>query len=357
MSLLNNYISEKTPLVSIIIVNYNGLSYIDGCLFSILSQEYPNYEIIFVDNASNDKSFEYVRHNYPQIKAIQTSKNLGYFGACKEGIKNIKGYYLAFLNTDIEVDKKWLIEMVNVLESDSKIALTTPKILMSNNRKKINTCGLEIQFTGIPHCRGFKENEKKYNKLQKIASISGCSFIIAKNVLEKIGNLDENFFMYYEDIDLSWRAQLTGYNIVFVPSSVVYHDYSFNLTPQKFYYLERNRHMTLLKNLHLKTIFFMIPSLILTEFIVLGFAILKGLKYIKNKINAYGWIIKNFNSIWKKRQRLQNMRKINDNLIISRFIATPKFDQLISNNKVLKIVEIIFAPIFNILYKITLILI
>lgn len=354
MSLLNNYISKKTPLVSIIIINYNGLSYIDKCLSSLLNQEYPNYEIIFVDNASNDNSFEYVVNNYKKINIINTTKNIGYFGGCKEAIKYAKGYYFAFLNTDIEVDKKWLIKLVNILESDSKIGLATPKILKFNDKTKINSCGTEVQFNGLAYCRGLNNNEKEYNKLEEISAVSGCSFIINKNVLKEIGGLDENFFMYSEDVDISWRAQLAGYNIIFVPSSVVYHDYMFNLTPKKFYYLERNRYILLIKNLHLKTIFFMIPSLILTEIMALGFAILKGWEYIKNKINSCYWIIKNLNFLLKKRQEVQNIRKINDKLIISRFIASPKFEQLISNNKIQKLAERIFDPIYNILYKITL---
>lgn len=354
MSSLDMVNVRKEPKVSVIVVNYNGIQFIDNCLRSLLNQSYQNYEIIFIDNASNDGSFDYAKSNFKQVKVFQTSKNIGYFGGALVGVENSNGDYLAFLNTDIEVDKKWLEKLVNALNSNEKVALATSKILNLDDKNIINTCGTDIQYTCLSFCRGNSLNRKYYNHIEKISAISGCSFITSRKILKEIGNLDYNFFMYLEDVDLSCRVLQAGYDIVFVPDSIVYHKYSFKFPPKKMYYVERNRYMILLKNLHFKTILIMIPSLILTEIVTWGYAISRGKEYIKSKIKAYYFTFKNLKKILEKRKSTQKFRKVKDKVVISKFMPTPKFEILIADQHKRIIIERIFNPIYKILYKITL---
>jgi len=207
---------EKIPLVSVIIVNYNGKTHLEECLSSLEKIDYKNYEIILVDNNSTDTSVEYVKNTYPSITIIKLNRNYGFAEPNNIGAKNAKGDYLLFLNNDTTVNLNFISEMVNVLEQDPQIAICQSLLLKPNG--EVDSSGDFIDTLGRAYSSKNKENEVK-----KILSARGASMMVRKDAFWDLGGFDKRFFASFEDVDLGWRAWIWGYKIVLVPNSIVYH--------------------------------------------------------------------------------------------------------------------------------------
>lgn len=329
--------------VSIILLSYNSKDDLKECLPSLKIQTYSNFEIIIVDNASTDNTPEFIRTEYPEIKLIETGSNLGYPAGNNIGVDNAKGDYLVILNPDTVADPKWLFQLVKPLEENSDIALTTSKILFYHDHEKINTCANSVHYTGLDFCRGLYEPSTSFSKNEEVGAISGCSFAIRKEVFKELGGFDPDFFLYLEDVDLSWRARLAGYKIMFVPASIVYHKFRLTIAPWKEFYLERNRYLMLLKNCSVKMLILMSPALFVCEVVTWGHAVLNGYSYMYNKLKAYYWILTNPGKIINKRNVEQKNRRIKNKEFIKLLEWKIPFEQIIQN----RIMHIAANKIFN----------
>lgn len=319
-------------MASIIILTYNSERDIDECISSIQNQSYKNFEIIIVDNASQDTTVDIVNSKYPGITFLQTGSNAGYAAGNNAGIVNAKGDYIIIINPDTVAEPDWLVELIKPFETTGDVSITTSKILLYNNKELINTCGNHAHFSGLSFCRGQSMPSSEYRTPEYIGTFSGCSFAIRREVVENLGGFDPDFFLYMEDVDLSWRARLAGYKIMYVPTSIIYHKFEFTMAPWKEYYLERNRYIMLLKNYRVKTLVLLFPALAMVELITLGFAIKNGPSYLANKLNAYRWVLANISKILKKRRIVQRSRKISDKQLIEKLEFNILPEQLISNN-------------------------
>lgn len=316
---------SNNPKVSIIMVNYNGKDELGPCLNSLAKQTYTNFEIVIVDNNSTDGSVEFIKAKFPYVNVIETGHNLGFGTGNNVGVQHSQGAHIVFTNYDAEFDPEWLYHMVNAASSDRNVGLVAPKILLYDFRDRVNTCGLSFQYAGHAFSRGADMPADVFSMREEIASVSGCAFLIKREVLDQIGLFDEefqNFGRFFhsslEDIDLAWRAQLAGYKVLFEPLSVMYHKYIQKpLTPIRYYYLECGRYYILLKNYKKMTLFFLSPALVLAEMVSWGFVILKGREFIKEKIVSYKWLINRWSYIKKKRE--QTVRAISDSLLLRRF--------------------------------------
>lgn len=316
------------PKVSVIIVSTNELHHLKRCLPSIFRQRYPDYEVLVVDNASTDGSVEYVAQEFPRAKIIRNGANLGYTGANNVGFKHASGDYIAVLNPDTQVEPDWLRELVIALQADPRAGLATPKILMMDDPTRLNTCGNEITFTGLTFCRGLDQPAEKYNQLEIVSAVSGAAFVIKRSVLEQIGGFDESFFIYYEDTDLSLRAMLAGYVCLYVPSSVVYHQYTLRFSPRKCFLQERNRYFSLIKTLRWRTLIALLPMLLLSELIAWSYVLLQGPEHVRSKLRSYAWLISNRQQVLEARRRVQCLRRVDDRVLLNRFSHRLTFAQL-----------------------------
>ncbi len=340
------------PKASVIIVNANHLHDLKRCLPSIFRQRYPDYEILVVDNASTDGSVEYLAREFPQAKVIRNEANLGYAGANNVGFKHASGEYIAILNPDTRVEPDWLKELVIALQADVKSGLATPKILMMDDPARVNTCGNEITLTGLTFCRGLDQPAEKYNQLEIVSAVSGAAFVIKRSVLEQIGGFDGTFFMYYEDTDLSLRAMLAGYTCLYVPTSVVYHQYAFRFTPGKCFLQERNRYLSLLKTLRWRTLITLLPMLLLSELIAWGYVLLRGPEHIRSKFHSYAWLLSNRRQILEARSQVQALRRVDDRVLLNRFSHRLTFAQTV-NPWMATILEKIFNPLLLLLGRVS----
>lgn len=217
-----------SPLVYIIIVNWNGLKDTIECLESLERLEYPNFKVVLVDNGSTDGSPTLIKAKYPNLLIIQNRNNVGYGKANNLGIEYALrngANYVWLLNNDAISDPGALISMVRVAEEDPKIGILGSKIYYANDPGRIWFAGAGIDWTrGLSSHIGINETDMgQYDSLREVERVAGCSILVRREVCEQVGVFDENYFLFVEEIDWCVRARKQGFRCVLVPSSIVYH--------------------------------------------------------------------------------------------------------------------------------------
>lgn len=217
-----------TPsLVSIIIPNLNGAHHLPTCLESLRRQAFRDFEVIVVDNGSTDRSLDLLARGYPEVRVLALGQNRGFAGACNAGIRAARGEFIVLLNNDTEADPHWLSEVVAAFERHPEAGIVASKMLLFDRRDTFHTAGDFYRVDGIPGNRGvWKRDEGQYDNEEYVFSACGGSAAYRREMLDRIGLLDEEFFYSCEDVDLAWRAQLAGYRCVYAPRAVVYHKLS-----------------------------------------------------------------------------------------------------------------------------------
>lgn len=219
--------SNTLPLVSVIIPHYNGVHHLTTCLTALRAQTYPNLEIILVDNGSHDESVVLTRRDFPEVKIMELKQNFGFIGAINRGFAQARGEIIAPLNNDTEATPGWAQALVETLQAHPEAGMAASKMLLFDRRDTLHSAGDGFGCDGIPINRGvWQKDEGQFD--QDLYIFGGCGGAVAyrREMLEAIGLFDEDLYMYLEDVDLNWRAQLAGYRAVFAPQAVVYHHLS-----------------------------------------------------------------------------------------------------------------------------------
>lgn len=302
----------QLPRVSVVIITYNSKDDLQECIPAILNQDYPDFEVIVVDNASNDGTVGFVRDNYPDLCVIQNKANYGAAKGYNMGINASKGKYVALINPDTKVGKSWLFELVRPMEEDDNLAACQSRVLLYYKPDTINTEGNDVNYLGFTWCRNYGKPNIENTKIEETLGLSTCSIIFRKEVFDEVGLFDEDFFMYLDDTDIGLRIYMKGYKVVCNPKSLVWHKYVFKPNKKKMYFLERNRLVMLLKIYDNVGLLRIIPALAFVELGIITLSIFQG--WFKEKIQSYAWIIRNWKLVKYKRQNAprsrQNMRGI-----------------------------------------------
>tara|TARA_Y100001936_G_scaffold202941_1_gene205745 strand:+ start:2377 stop:3417 length:1041 start_codon:yes stop_codon:yes gene_type:complete len=310
---------NDSPLVSIIILNYNAGDLLLNCVDSLKKSTYTNLEILIVDNISSDGSQKKCKEKFPDIKLIQNNENLGYCGGNNVGIKEANGKFIVILNPDTIIEPNCIDELILAYDKFGD-ALYQPKILSLNEKDVVQSTGnmLHVFGFGFARDKGNKVTDKE-ESIEKIGYASGTCLFTSREVFDKIGLLDEFLFLYHDDLDLGWRAAQVGINSYYVPKSKIFHveSYSLKWSSKKFYWLERNRKYCLLTHYSKKTYGEMRFSLILVDLFVWAFYISKG--FLGVKIKAELDIMKNKKFIEKKYRELENKKTVSDTELIKNF--------------------------------------
>lgn len=217
----------NNPLLSIIIPHYNGVHYLNTCFNALRRQTYQCLEIILADNGSTDDSVALTRRDFPEVKILELGRNLGLTGAINRAIEQARGEVIVPLNNDTEVTPGWAQALVDALNAHPEAGIVACKMLLFDQRDTLHSAGDGFGADGIPINRGvWQKDTGQFD--QDVYIFGGCGGAVAyrREMLTEIGLFDEELFMYLEDVDLNWRAQLAGYRVVFAPQAVVYHQLS-----------------------------------------------------------------------------------------------------------------------------------
>ncbi len=225
------------PSVSIIIVNFNGLAYLQECLSSVYAQAYDNFKVVFVDNGSTDDSVAFVKKNFPKTRIIVNSGNTGFAEGNNVGIKATESDYIVTLNNDTRVAQNWLKELVMAADADSAIGCCQSKMVRYSDPTIIDSAGIQVFLNGLVIDRGSGEKDcGLYDRQEEIFGVCAGAALYRAAMLDEIGLFPSWFFVSYEDVDLAWRAKYAGWKAMYVPASVVYH---VRQATQKHLYRER----------------------------------------------------------------------------------------------------------------------
>ena len=335
---------------SVIIVNYNHRAAILRCLQSVLETLPSDCEIVIVDNASSDGSVAAIEASFPQIVVVASGVNRGFGAGCNLGVRHALGHSLVFLNPDTTVEPGWLDALLAPFgfASAPRTGLTTARVLLpprADEQRRINVCGIDIHISGISLMRGMGQPEDAFPQSGSVAAASGAAFAITRKLFEALGGFDEAMFLYMEDVDLSWRARLAGWECRYVPSSIVNHDYSLKLRPGRISDQERNRYLMLLKTLRCPTLALLLPALALAEVITWGFVLLNHAPW-GEKLSAYRWILTHRKTIRELRRKTQLHRAVGDRAMLQTTVARLDFSQF-PKGAAPRLAAVIFNPLFS----------
>ncbi len=228
---MNTLTFSSLPEVAVVILNWNGRTYLERFLPFVISSTYNNLRVIVADNASTDGSIEMLREKFPSVEIIINPENEGFAKGYNTALKQIDSPYYVLLNSDVEVSRGWITNIIRLMERDELIAACQPKILSYNQKFKFEyagACGGWIDKYGYPFARGrvfdhCEKDEGQYNTAEECFWASGAAMFVRSKVFHEAGGFDEFFFAHQEEIDLCWRLQKKGFKIYCEPSSVVYH--------------------------------------------------------------------------------------------------------------------------------------
>ncbi|MBU2996401.1 glycosyltransferase family 2 protein [Cellulophaga baltica] len=306
--------------IAIVILNWNGEKLLEQFLPSV--QEYSTNATIYVaDNASTDKSIQFIQDNYPEIKIVQNTENGGYAKGYNDALIHIEADVYCLLNSDVEVTPNWLAPIEQIYIDNRDVAIIQPKILdykQKNYFEYAGAAGGFIDQLGYPFCRGrifqdLEEDLGQYNDVKEIFWATGACMFIKSEVFHKLNGFDEDYFAHQEEVDLCWRAHNKGYKILYVGTSAIYHlggSTLSNMNPKKTFLNFRNSLFSIIKNLPKRKAFVIIFLRLLLD----GVA---GIRFIFQGKQKHCWAIlkahisfyKNFIKMLKKRENVTYFKK------------------------------------------------
>ena len=240
------------PHISVIVLNYNGRQWLKPCLDALAAQrEAAPFEVIVVDNASSDGSADYVREYFPDVRVHDAGGNLGFSGGNNEGAKRARGRLLVFLNNDTVVMPDWLHNLTSTLDARPDFGFATSRIVFAEAPERIDSAGEGYLFAGGAFKRGYGQQAEQFAEPGEVFGACGCAMAMRRELFESVGGFDPSFFIFYEDVDLSYRAQLVGARCWYAADAVVRHAGSGTmgrLSARAVFYGQRNLEWTWLKN-------------------------------------------------------------------------------------------------------------
>jgi GT2 family glycosyltransferase len=318
------------PEISVIIVNWNGKHFLEECLGAIRRQTFRDFEAILVDNGSADGSVEFVRAQFPGVQLLALPQNLGFTGGNIAGYAQARGNIVILLNNDTEAHSHWLEEIHQASQRYPEAGSFASKMMYFDERSRVENCGFDLGTAGTTVDLGRDEPDgPAWTQPRKVFGGCGGAVAYRRGMLEDVGFLDPDFFMTYEDADLSFRAQLRGYECVYIPGAIVYHRYraTNSKTPSRqVFYSQRNIEFVYLKNMPLGLMLRSAPHRFLYE---LGAAIYfsrkgAGSAFFRAKLE----VLRGLPAILRKRREIQRTKTVTNSRVKSMMKTSLFFNKL-----------------------------
>lgn len=268
------------PQAVVVILNWNGRHLLERCLPSALSQDFADYEVVLWDNGSTDGSQAWIEQRHPEVRLVGSDRNLGFARGNNEAIRLTTSPYIALLNNDAHPEPTWLSELVHAAESSPSVGMCASKMLRADDPSVLDACGIEVDRAGIGWDRqsGEQDLEEEAAPYAIFGPCAGAA-LYRREMLDQVGLFDEDYFAYYEDVDLAWRAQRAGWRCLYVPTARVAHWHSGTGregSPFKGYHLGRNKMWTLIKNYPWPDWLFRLPIIAGYDTAAWMYALLRG---------------------------------------------------------------------------------
>jgi len=329
----------------IISPNYKDYAgkYLAEYVESVRCQDYSGEMKIFIaDNESSVESFEFIKKILPEAEIIRNKNKDGFAKGNNDCLKSAlkQGFeYAALFNMDTVLEPDCLRKMAAAAESANNIGAVQARLMLGNEKNRINSLGNVTHFLGFGYAKGYGE-EYRGAEQKEICYPSGAAVLFKAEALERVGLFDEEFWMYNEDQDLGWRLWLSGFKCVLAPEAVVYHKYEFSKSIKKYYFLDRNRIIAILKNYRWATLLLIPPAFIIMEIGLLFFAARGG--WLKEKFDVYKYFLslKNWRYILRARRQTQGSRQAKDKEIVGLFSGKIWYQEI--RRPELKLANIIF---------------
>lgn len=307
------------PRVTAVVQNWNRRDLLQPCLAALRGQSYPSSEIVLVDNGSTDDSVAYVREHFPEVTVMALPDNRGFAAGNNVAIRASNSRYIALLNNDAQPEADWLEAMMDALATHPEVGFCASKMLYLDDLQTIDTAGDVFYDYGAGGKRGMDQPDGcEFSRAEYVFGACAGAAIYRRSMLQDIGLFDEDFFLYMEDIDLSFRAQLRGYKCLFVPAGRVYHQVSATTgrgSRLSIYYSLRNMLYVLVKDLPTSLLIHHLGPILV--YFLAGDAIFALSGYAAEVARARRDNLGMVRKMLAKREAIQSTRRVSDAYIES----------------------------------------
>lgn len=308
-------------LVTAAVVAFGAEPMLPTCVRSILESRGVDVEVVLVDNGCTDGGVDAVR-NLPHVTVIESGRNLGFDEACNIALASGTGDFIALVNFDATVDPDALARLT-ATATDPSVGIATASLRLDDQPQLMNSAGNDVHFLGFSWCNGLEQPAAHFTTARDVASASGAAMVMRRKLWEQLGGFAPEFFMYYEDPEISLRCWRAGLRVVFVPDAVVMHRYEFDKNPQKMYFVERNRLIAMLTMFEARTLVLLLPALLGVELAMLALAWRQG--WGSAKVRGWWWLVRHRGWLRERRAMLARERTVGD-AVVAPHLATRLMD-------------------------------
>jgi GT2 family glycosyltransferase len=300
------------PLVDVVVVAFGPEPELERSLSSVLESQGVQVRIAVVDNGCTHPDLARLT-DHPQVTLVRPARNVGFAGGCNAGAAALDGQYLALVNSDAFVDPEALAALIGGLGTG--VGMTTACVLLADQPDRVNSAGNPVHYAGASWAGGWGEPAEDHRKPKDVASASGAGCALTRELWERLGGFDPEFFLYCEDLDLSLRVWQQGLRVRYVPEARVWHHYEFSRNARKWYFLERNRLLMLSTVLSRRTLLLLGPALVAFELASLARS---GLAHqLRGKLDGYRWLVQHRSHVRERRGQVQRLRRAPDATLVS----------------------------------------
>lgn len=319
-----------SPTVDVIVLLYRNARFMRALFAGAAVQNYPReaWRLVLVDNGPGDGTLDECRKltaefagQLPEVRVLEPGSNLGFTGGNNLALKLALGLgrdYAYLLNGDAAFESEAISEAVRAAEADPKIGAVQSLLVLQQSPDTLNSWGNALHYLGFGYACGYRQKRSAApTEVKDIAYPSGAGVLLRSGVLARVGLFDETFTAYHEDLDLGWRIWLAGYRCVLAPKSVVRHHYEFSRSIEKWFWMERNRWLVILRNYKVATLIWLAPQFVAAELALFVFALAKG--WWRDKFRVWAYLLKpdTWRYLARTRELIRRIRRLSDREILA----------------------------------------
>ena len=298
-------------LVSVVVLAYKDEPWLERSVRAALDSRGVDVEVILVDNGCTDGAVERLA-GLGGVQVLRPPENLGFAGGCNAGAAQARGEVLALVNGDAVVEADALARLADVAIKPD-VGIASASIRLADAPERLNSAGNELHFLGFAWSGAFGEDASAHRVEHDVAYASGAGMAMERQLWQRLGGFDAQYFAYHEDAELSLRCWQQGMRVVYVPEAVVIHRYEFSRNALKYYLVERNRMALVLTLLEGRTLGLLLPALAAAELATLVVAVKSG--WVRQKVAGWQWLLRHRRWLMARRRQLQEERTVGDRSI------------------------------------------